>query len=54
VCERLERRFLAALGQYEACRRALREELNVEPGPEKQRLYERPSLTSSAANCPAF
>jgi class 3 adenylate cyclase/DNA-binding SARP family transcriptional activator/tetratricopeptide (TPR) repeat protein len=31
----------AALVQYEACRRALREELDVEPGEETRRLYER-------------
>jgi DNA-binding SARP family transcriptional activator/predicted ATPase/tetratricopeptide (TPR) repeat protein len=31
----------AALAQYEACRRALREELDVEPGPETMRLYEQ-------------
>ena len=31
----------AALAQYEACRRALRVELNVEPGEETRRLYER-------------
>jgi DNA-binding SARP family transcriptional activator/class 3 adenylate cyclase/tetratricopeptide (TPR) repeat protein len=31
----------AALAQYEACRRALREELDVEPGSETTRLYER-------------
>ncbi len=31
----------AALAQYEACRRALREELDVEPGEETTRLYER-------------
>ena len=31
----------AALAQYEACRRALREELDVEPGEETRRLYER-------------
>jgi class 3 adenylate cyclase/predicted ATPase len=31
----------AALAQYEACRRALREELDVEPGEETQRLYQR-------------
>jgi adenylate cyclase len=30
----------AALAQYEACRRALREELDVEPAEETQRLYE--------------
>jgi DNA-binding SARP family transcriptional activator/predicted ATPase len=30
----------AALAQYEACRRALREELEVEPGEETQQLYE--------------
>jgi class 3 adenylate cyclase len=31
----------AALAQYEACCRALREELDVEPGEETRRLYER-------------
>jgi DNA-binding SARP family transcriptional activator/class 3 adenylate cyclase/tetratricopeptide (TPR) repeat protein len=31
----------AALAQYEACRRALQEELAVEPGEETRRLYER-------------
>ena len=31
----------AALAQYEACRRALREELDVAPGEETVRLYER-------------
>ncbi|MFN2231795.1 MAG: BTAD domain-containing putative transcriptional regulator, partial [Anaerolineae bacterium] len=31
----------AALAQYEACRRALREELDVEPGEETRRLYKR-------------
>jgi predicted ATPase/DNA-binding SARP family transcriptional activator len=31
----------AALAQYEACRRALREELDVEPGEETTQLYER-------------
>jgi DNA-binding SARP family transcriptional activator/class 3 adenylate cyclase/tetratricopeptide (TPR) repeat protein len=31
----------AALAQYEACRRALREELDVEPGEETRQLYER-------------
>jgi len=31
----------AALAQYETCRRALREELDVEPGDETRRLYER-------------
>jgi predicted ATPase/class 3 adenylate cyclase/DNA-binding SARP family transcriptional activator len=31
----------AALAQYETCRRALREELDVEPGEETRRLYER-------------
>ena len=31
----------AALAQYEACRRALRQELDVEPGQETTRLYER-------------
>jgi DNA-binding SARP family transcriptional activator len=31
----------AALAQYEACCRALREELDVEPGEETARLYER-------------
>jgi DNA-binding SARP family transcriptional activator len=31
----------AALAQYEACRRALREELDVEPGEETRHLYER-------------
>jgi predicted ATPase/class 3 adenylate cyclase len=31
----------SALAQYEACRRALREELDVEPGEETQRLYQR-------------
>jgi DNA-binding SARP family transcriptional activator/class 3 adenylate cyclase/tetratricopeptide (TPR) repeat protein/regulation of enolase protein 1 (concanavalin A-like superfamily) len=30
-----------ALAQYEACRRALREELEVEPGEDTTRLYER-------------
>jgi DNA-binding SARP family transcriptional activator len=30
-----------ALAQYEACRRALAEELGVEPAPETTRLYER-------------
>jgi len=31
----------AALAQYEACRRALRQALDVEPGEETQRLYQR-------------
>ena len=31
----------AALAQYEACRRALRDELGVEPAPETAALYER-------------
>ncbi|MBN1140122.1 MAG: hypothetical protein JXM73_26365 [Anaerolineae bacterium] len=31
----------AALAQYEACRRALRKELDVEPDPETVRLYEQ-------------
>jgi len=31
----------AALAQYEACRRALRGELDAEPGPETVRLYEQ-------------
>ena len=31
----------SALAQYEACRRALREELDVESGEETRRLYER-------------
>jgi predicted ATPase/DNA-binding SARP family transcriptional activator len=31
----------AALAQYEACRRALKKELDVEPGPETARLYQQ-------------
>jgi len=37
----LSGRRSAALAQYEACRRALREELDVEPGEDTTRLYER-------------
>ena len=52
-CEMARGNRLAALDQYEACARALRDELAVEPSPETQALShwikQTPTLTSSDA-----